>query len=88
MLFFQFHTIFRGSTVLRHFAPPFPLNCGWPCVLGDGSQHRYLPRHQNKKIKILNISFPQVRIEPTTCRVYSYTLMPLRYAWPQYIKYN
>ena len=29
-------------------------------------------------IKMLNILFPQVEIEPTTRRIYSHTIMPLR----------
>ena len=33
-------------------------------------------------MKILNISFPRVEIEPTY-NVYSETLVPLRHNWPQ-----
>ena len=29
-----------------------------------------------KEMEILNISFPRVGIEPTTCRIYNYTLCP------------
>ena len=32
-------------------------------------------------MKILNISLPRAGIEPTTCRVYSHTLVPLRHHW-------
>ena len=39
-------------------------------------------RHQNEKTKILNISLPRVGIEPTTCHVYSHTLVSLRHDWP------
>ena len=49
--------------------PHFPPNSGWYCVLSD----------QNEVIKILNISFPQVGIEPTTCHVYSRTYVLLRH---------
>ena len=34
----------------------------WSC----GTQRRALPRHQCEEMKILNISFLRVRIEPTT----------------------
>ena len=34
-------------------------------VLSEGTQRRSLPRHQSEEIKILNISFLRVRIEPT-----------------------
>ena len=40
----------------------------------DGTQRHAMPRHQSEEIKILNILFPQVVIEATTCRVYSCTL--------------
>ena len=33
--------------------------------------------------RILNISFPRVGIESTTCRVYSCTFVPLRHDWPR-----
>ena len=39
-----------------------------------GTKHRALPRHQSKEIKILNISFRRMAIEPIPCRVYSLSL--------------
>ena len=41
------------------------------------TQRRTLLRNQSEEMKILNISFPKLRIEPKTCRVYNCTLMPL-----------
>ena len=40
------------------------------------SRGTLVPRHQNIEMKILNISYPRVRIEPTTYRVYIYTFVP------------
>ena len=45
------------------------------------------PRHRSEEMKILNISCPRVGIEPTTCRVYSDTLVPLLRDWP-YVSNN
>ena len=45
-------------------------------------QRRALPRYRSEEMKILNITFPRVGIEPTTSRVYSHTLVPLRHDWP------
>ena len=39
------------------------------------------PERRNKNNLLLNIKFPRVRIEPTTCSVYSHTLV--RYDYPQ-----
>ena len=48
------------------------------CVFRGGTYRRALRRHQSEEIKISNIKCPRVGIEPTTCRVYSHTLVPLR----------
>ena len=45
-------------------------------------KHRALLRYKSDEIKILKISFFRVGIVPTTCRVYSRTLVPLRHDWP------
>ena len=52
-------------------------------VLSGGIQRCAWPRHchWSEEKKILNISFLQVGIEPTSCRVYSHTLVPLRHDW-------
>ena len=55
-------------------------------MLIAGTQRRALPTFQSKEMKILNISLPQVEIEPTTCRVYSRTLVPLRHDSLQVLK--
>ena len=49
-----------------------------------GTKPRVLSRHQDEKIKILNISFSRVVVEPTTCHN---MLVPLRHDWPQNNKY-
>ena len=56
-------------------------------MLSTGTQRRALSRHQSEEMKIVNISFPRVRIESTTCRIYSHTLVPLLNDWPQ-LNYN
>ena len=47
-------------------------------MLSGGTQRRDFPRHQIRahKLKILNISFSQVRIEPTIRPAYTHTLVP------------
>ena len=45
------------------------------CLLSGGTQRRALPRPQSEELKILNISFPRVGIEPTKCRVVAVTLV-------------
>ena len=52
------------------------------CVLSGENERHALPRHQSIEKKIYTyryISFPRIGIEPTTCRVYSHTLAPLRH---------
>ena len=39
-------------------------------------------RYQDEEIKIMYILFSLVRIEPTTCHVYSHTLVSIRHDWP------
>ena len=34
------------------------------CVLGGGTQHRALLRYQSEEVKILNISFPELELNP------------------------
>ena len=41
------------------------------------------PERRNENIAINNYLIPRVGIEPTTCRVYSHTLVPLRNNWPR-----
>ena len=62
-----------ASASIVVFRPP--LNSG-------GAQHCALLGYQSKEMKILNILFPQVGIEPTTSRVYSRAFVPLRHDWP------
>ena len=57
--------------MLRHFVPHFLPKSGH-CVLSCGTQRRALSRHQSNEMKILNILFPLMVIEPTT--VYNNTL--------------
>ena len=63
----------RVILVLRHSFLHIPLNFGGiACWVATFS--RALPsNHSEKK---LNILFPRVAIEPSTCHVYSYTLCP------------
>ena len=49
-------------------------------MLSGGTQRTHA-RHQSKEIKILYITFPRVRMEPTTCRVYIHTIVPLHHDW-------
>ena len=42
-------------------------------MLSRETQRHALLRYQSKEIKILNILFPRVGIEPTTSHVYSHT---------------
>ena len=43
------------------------------------------PRYQSKELKILNISFPQVEMEPTTCRFTITRLINLTLRMPKVI---
>ena len=46
-------------------------------MLSGGTRRRTLPNTRAKKMKILNIIFPQAEIEPIIClSVYSHTLCP------------
>ena len=45
------------------------------CVLSGGTQYRVFVSISNQKMKLLNISFSGVGIEPTTCRVYRHTFI-------------
>ena len=63
----------KGNLLLRHLN--FLPNSGdvaWR--VADLNAVLYLPRNQNEEIKIINISFRRVEIEPTACRVYSHAL--------------
>ena len=55
----------RGNLVLRH-SVPYSAKFWKHYVLSGGSQRRVLLQHQSEEMKILNISFPRVGIEPTT----------------------
>ena len=46
----------------------------WTHCVFSGAQRSTQPRYQIEELKILNISFLLAGIEPTTCRVHSYTL--------------
>ena len=46
-------------------------------MVSNKTHLRALSHHQSEEMNILNISFPKVGIEPTICRVYSRTLVPL-----------
>ena len=50
-------------------------------VFSGETQRRALSHNQRKEMEILNISFPRMGIEPTTCRVYSRMLVPLSNDW-------
>ena len=58
------------------------------CVLSDGTKRGDLPRHQSDQIKIFNIYFLRVEIEPTTCHVYSHNLRPRATIGLSLKKYN
>ena len=45
-------------------------------MLIGGIQRCTSPRYQREEMKILNILFPQVGMEPTACRIYRRTYMP------------
>ena len=45
-------------------------------MLSGGTQRRILLYYHSELMKILNITFPRVGIEPTTCHVYNRTLCP------------
>ena len=49
-------------------------------MLSGVIQRRVLSRYQGEEMKILNISFSRLRIEPTTCGAYGHTLAPLRHS--------
>ena len=52
--------------------------------MSDGNQRRALSRHQSEEIRVYvetNILFPLVGMEPTTSRVHTHTLVPLRHHW-------
>ena len=51
-------------------------------MLSDGTQRRAMPQHHSEEIKLFNVLFPRVGIEPATSRVYSHILVPLRHDWP------
>ena len=64
--------------MLRHFVSHFPPNFE---DIGQNSTPRFTspPKGRNQNI---DISCPQVRIEPTTSCVDIHTLVPLRHDWP------
>ena len=66
----------------RHSVPikTLPSSTFRHCVLAEG--------YQNVAMKMLNISFTRMEIEPTTSRVYSRKLVPLRIDWPLDLYYN
>ena len=45
----------------------------------EGRGNLCFARHQTEEMKMLNISFCRLEIEPTTCRVYNHTLVPLHH---------
>ena len=47
------------------------------CVFNGGTQRSTLPRYQSEELKILNISFPRMVMQPTTVDIY--ILEPLRH---------
>ena len=64
-----------GNLVLRHSVKTFPFSTFCPillvlCVFSSGTQIA-LPQHQIEEMKIENISFPRLEIEPATCCVYT-----------------
>ena len=60
----------KFGNLVRHFLSPLSAELNAAVYL--------LP----ERSRILNISFPLVGIEPTTCHVYSRMLVPLRHDWP------
>ena len=87
---FQLHGVSRinhdrqrvfGNLVLRHFRSPFSAEFFGYCMLNGRTQRCAAPRCQSEEMKILNISYIQVEIEPTTCRpvmqqVHRHTCVP------------
>lgn len=51
-------------------------------MLTGFSQCRTLPRWQSEEMIILNISYLQIEIKPTTRRIYDRNLVPQRHNWP------
>ena len=47
--------------------PPLSTEFRKHYVLSGGTQRRALPHYQSEEIKILNISFPRIGMEPTAC---------------------
>ena len=50
-------------------------------MLNGGTQRPVLARFQSEEMKLLNILFPRVGIEPTTRYTYSHTLVQLCHDW-------
>ena len=48
-------------------------------MLIDATHRRALPQYHSVETKILNVPFPRVESEPTTCHVYSHAPLPLRH---------
>ena len=69
-----------ASLVLRYSAPHFLSNSG--DIAWEEELNGALCLDTTAK-KSLNILFPQVGIEPTTCRVIAYTLVLPYLDWPQ-----
>ena len=74
MLFFTFYGFFAEETWESNIKTlsvlPFPINMSlfltFQCVLRREIQRCAMPRYQREKMKILNVAFPRVGIEPTT----------------------
>ena len=73
IFFIQLHAVSCMWQVMqvsvKTLRSPLSVKFGIHCVLSGGTQRCALPRHQSEKVKILNITFPRVEIEITTCRL-------------------
>ena len=75
----------KGKLVLTHSAPHFQPNSEGRSLPPGRRNDNAALCHQGDEIEILNISFPWMGIEPTTCRIYSHTLGPHLLIYPIYI---
>ena len=75
-LYSAYTRISRKRLVLRHSASHFSLNSGGIACWVTQLNTALSLDTRKKKLKIWNISFPRVGIEPTTCHVYSHPARP------------
>ena len=68
----------QREPIVKTLRSPLPAELLRHCVLNFGIQHLALTHCQSGKMKILNISCPLVKIEPTTVMSCIATFVPLR----------